>query len=104
MSVVVCFVKNATKGLGPLVGIGECRVRETITVPNTTTASLQADEVAIVLNGEAAGVLVAWGTTPDAATATSTSLSTAGVPVPSGGYSVPIMGKVGDKLNIKAIS
>lgn len=104
MSVVVSFIKPA--GIGGVYaapGIGQCRVRETITVPGTTTAAVEAGEMVVIANGESSIVLAAHGKTPDAAAAAQDANTSAGYPVPAG-LMVPVVASAGDKINIKAIA
>lgn len=104
MSVVVSFVK--TKGIGSVEvqSIGEVRARETLALNGTTTASVQAGEIVLVGNAETAMILVAFGTTPDAQATSSTSATSAGIPVPPGSIGIPLVPPVGAKINVKALA
>lgn len=104
MTVVVSFITPAGIGSIDAPGLGACRIRENITIPGTTAASLLPGEIAIVGNAEASMVAVAFGTTPDAAATSATSASSAGYPVPAGQNSDPIVGRAGDKINVKALA
>jgi hypothetical protein len=84
-------------------GIGQVRARESLTIPASTTATFANGEVAIVVNGESTAVAIAFGTTPDAAATAASAATTAGVVIAAGGW-LPIVGKVGDKINAKSIS
>jgi len=103
MTVSVSFMKPDGIGSINAPGLGRCRTRETITVPGTTTASLEAGEIALLCSGESAVVLAAAGTTPDAQATTATAATQAGVPVPPNVF-VPVVGKVGEKINIKVMA
>lgn len=103
MSVVVSFITPRGLGSVSAPGIGECRVRETITVPGTTTATVADGEMVLISSNEADIVLAAHGTTPDGQAAASTAATSAGYPIPAG-VIVPVMAKVGDKINIKALA
>lgn len=101
MSVKVSFMKPGALGSIDAVGIGDCRICETITVPGTTTATLEAGEIVVLCSTEATAVVAAHGTTPDAASVARTNATSAGYGVPVG-INVPVSAKVGDKINIKA--
>lgn len=101
MTVVVSFVKPQGAGV---IGMGKVRVRENITIPGTTTATAQEGEIVIVGNAETTMVAVAWGTTPDAAALAETAATSAGVCVGAGAVSYPVQPKIGDKINVKAVS
>ena len=102
MTVAVSIITPTGLGSINAPGIGKARVKEILTVPSTTAASLLSGEIFMVSNGEAADVLVATGTTPDAQAAASTVLTTAGMPASVG---VPLFytGNVGDRLNVKVM-
>lgn len=102
MSVVVSFI--SPRGIASInsPGIGDCRVHETITVPGTTTATAAEGEIVLIASGEAAIVLAAHGTTPDAIAAASTAATTAGYPIPTSSM-VIVVPRAGDKINIKAL-
>ena len=103
MTVVVSIITPT--GLGSLnaPGIGRARVKEVLAVGNATAGSLLPGEVFMVANGEAADVLVATGTTPDAQANTSTAVTTAGMPV-SIGATIYVTGAAGDKLSVKVVA
>lgn len=103
MTVVVSFVRPYAVGSVNAPGVGEVRIRENITIPGTTTATLQDGEFAIVMNGEADPVAAALGTTPDAAATASTAATQAGVGI-GAGASLTFGGKPGDKVNVKALA
>jgi hypothetical protein len=103
MTVFVTFAKPGALGSVHAPGVGAARVRESLTIPATTAGAFADGEMAIVVNGEASSVAVATGSTPDAAAAAATVGTTAGVVIPAGGW-LPIVGKVGDMINVKAIS
>jgi hypothetical protein len=102
MSVVVSFVTPRGIGSVDAPAIGGCRVRETITVPGTTMAAVADGEMVLISSGESAIVLAAHGTVPDAAAAAQTAATSAGYPIPTSGF-IPVMAKVGDRINIKAL-
>ena len=103
MTVTVSFVKP--RGVASLCspGIGFCRVAEDLALTETTTASREEGETVIVANGETSMIRVAFGTTPDAATGTATSATSAGVPIPAG-LSMVFVPVNGDKFNVKALA
>jgi hypothetical protein len=103
LTVVVSFIRQAARGL-EASGVGKVRVRENITVPGTTTATLQDGELVLIGNNEASMVAAAFGTTPDADALVSTTATSAGMPVPAGAVAYPIIPAVGDKINIKAVT
>lgn len=101
MPVKVSFMRPGYVGDKSNVAIGDCRICETLTVPATTTASLQDGEFMLVSSTEAATVVGAHGATPDAAATAQTAATSAGYAIPpSQVYCV--QGKVGDKFNAKA--
>lgn len=104
MTVQVIFF--TPHGIGPTqhaLGVGSVRAREAVTIPGTTTATVQSGEAVVVYNGETGGVLVAHGTTPDATATVETAVTSCGFPVAAGQGSTPIMANTGSKVNIKAI-
>jgi hypothetical protein len=103
MTVTVSFFKPTSPGAAGAAGVGFIRVRETIAIPGSTTATAEAGEYVVVLNEEASAVLVAHGTTPDAAAAAATSVTTAGFPVEAGAVSPPIVPATGSKINVKDV-
>lgn len=104
MTVVVSFIRPKGVGSVDAPGVGSIRIREDITIPGTTTATVEDGEVVIVGNGETSMVAVAHGITPDAAAAESTHETSAGYPVAAGTVSDPFVPDTGAKINIKAIS
>ena len=104
MSAVVCFVRAVTSGGGGTAA-GAIRKKEVLTVPSTSTITAEAGEFAIVLNTETTGILVAYGSTPDAVAVTQTTATTAGLGIPAGLDSA-LLGPLatGDKINVKAIA
>ncbi len=103
MSAVVSFVKAVTAG-GGATAAGAIRKKEVLSVPSSSTITAEAGEFAILLNTETTGIQVAYGSTPDAQAATSSSVTTAGLGVPAGLQS-PLLGPLaaGDKINVKAV-
>lgn len=103
MSAVVCFVKAVSAG-GGSTAAGAIRKKEVLTVPSTSTITANAGEYAIVLNTEASAILVAYGSTPDAQAATESSVTTAGLGIPSGLESA-LLGPLaqGAKVDVKVV-
>lgn len=101
MTVKVSFIKPGGLGSVNVIGIGACRICETVTVPGSTSASIQDGEIAVLMSTESAACVAAHGTTPDAAATAATAATSAGYGVPVG-VAFPIAGKVGDKINLKA--
>jgi hypothetical protein len=104
MAATVCFLTAVSAG-GGATAAGAIRKKEVLTVPSTSTITANAGEFAIVLNTESTGILVAYGSTPDAVAVTSTSATTAGLGIPAGLDSA-LLGPLaqGDKINVKAIA
>jgi hypothetical protein len=104
MSAVVSFVKVVSAGGGSSAA-GGVRKKEVLSVASTSTITAQAGEYAIVLNTETTGILVAYGSTPDAQAVTATSATTAGLGIPAGLES-PLLGPLatGDTINVKTIA
>ena len=104
MSAVVCFVTAMSGGAGASAA-GRIRKKEVLSVPSTSTITANAGEFAIVLNTETTGILVAFGSTPDAVATTETSATSAGLGIPSGLDSA-LLGPLaqGDKISVKAIA
>jgi len=103
MAATVCFVTAVSAG-GGSTAAGAIRKKEVLTVPSTSTITANAGEYAIVLNTEATAILVAYGSTPDAQAATSTSATTAGLGVPAGLDSA-LLGPLaqGAKVDVKTV-
>ena len=101
MPVKVSFMRPGHLGSIDAVGVGSCRICETITVPGSTTASAQAGEIVVLISTEASTVVAAHGTTPDAAATAETTATSAGYGLTSYGP-LAIAVKIGDKINIKA--
>lgn len=104
MSVTVVFFTPGGIGSINAPGVGSVRIRETLTIPNSTTAAVQEGEAVMVYNGETSGVAVAFGSTPDAAATDKTSATTAGYPVAPSQLSPTFVPKIGDKVNVKVIA
>jgi hypothetical protein len=102
MAAVVSFMNAGSAGAGA-GAVSRVRKMEILTIPSTSTITGQSGEIAIILNTETAGILVAVGSTPDAAAVTDTSATTAGQGVPAGLTSPPIILQFGDKVSVKAI-
>jgi len=103
MTVFASFAKPSGMGSIHAPGIGSIRARESLTIPATTSTAFVDGEVAIVFNNESAPVFVAFGTTPDAAAGAASAATTAGVTIAAGAW-LPIIGKAGDKINVKPVS
>lgn len=106
MPIIVSFCQpGRLAGSATSVGIGRCRIRETLTLGSgvTTTAAAQAGEIAIVHSTETAAVLGAKGTAPDAAAAVVAAGTDAGFPVGPGQITPVEMG-AGEKLNFKPLA
>ena len=101
MPVKVSFIRPGPMGSIDAVGVGSCRICETITVPGSTTASAQEGEIVLLVSTEGSAAVAAHGTTPDAAATAQTTATSAGYGVPSG-ILMPIAVKTGDKISIKA--
>lgn len=103
MSAVVSFVKMVSGGAG-LSTVGRARKMEVLTVPSTTTITAEPGEVAIILNTETSGVLVAFGSTPDGQATSETSATSAGIGIAAGQASPPLVLAQGDKVNVKTVA
>jgi hypothetical protein len=101
MTVVVSFIRPGGAGV---VGVDKVRVRENVTIPGSTTARAEDGEIVVIGNAETSMVAAAWGTTPDAAATAETSATTAGFCIGAGAVSYPIRPRVGDKVNVKAVT
>lgn len=102
MSIFVSFIRPSGRGFA--TGIKLCRVRETLAINDTTAAVAEDGEMVLIENGETTPVFVAWGSTPDASAAASTTSTSAGITIPPGAYAFPIEMHIGDKINVKAAS
>ena len=100
---VIFFTPQGVGKTNAVQGVGRIRIREAVTIPGTTTATVQNGESVIVYNGEASGVLVAHGSTPAATTGTETDASSAGLTVPTLSNSLPLEPATGSKIHIAAI-
>lgn len=103
MSAVVSFMNAGNIGAG---GAGASRVRkmEILTVPSTSTITALAGEVAVILNTETTGILVSWGSTPNAQATSATSATSAGQGIPAGLTSPGLVMADGDKVDVKVIA
>lgn len=102
MAAVVSFMSAKSGGAG-VSAVWTVRKMEVLSVPSTSTITADAGEIAVVLNTEATGILVASGSTPDAQATTSTSATTAGHGIPAGLSSPAILMNQGGKISVKAI-
>lgn len=103
MSAVVCFVRAVSGGAGAAT-VGKIRKKEVLTVPSTSTITAEAGEVALILNTETTGILVAFGSTPDAQATTQTTATSAGMGVAAGLEGSPMALASGDKIDVKTIA
>jgi hypothetical protein len=112
MAVYVSFVKP--KNIGPVItgnlsgmpapAVGSCRVFEKLTLGDPTTAAARSGEIALVYNGEATAIQIAFGPTPDASLNAESGVSTAAIVVPAGQSSDVLVLKAGDKVDTAALS
>lgn len=103
MTVVVSFIKSVSGGVNASA-VGECRVRENLTVGGTTTATVLNGEMVVIGNAETSMIAAAFGATPDAAATASSGVTSAGFPVPAGQNSYPLLPPAGSKINVKAVT
>ena len=104
MTVVVSFIRGAQIAQGAS-GVSSVRAQERLAVGSTTTNSTQVGDTVLIGNGETSMIAVAFGTTPDAAAADSSTfpLTSAGMPIAAGAVGVPIVPGAGYKINVKAV-
>lgn len=102
MAVIVSFA--TLKGIGSIhaPGIGAVRKMEVVAADAATTSAAEEGEVAVITNGEADPVLVAFGASPDGDAAAATAATSAGVGVPAGGVLILPVNK-GDKVAVAAL-
>lgn len=104
MAVVVNFVRcRGIEGAYAAPIISEVRIREDITVPGTTTNSIQDGEVIMVVNNESNAVAVAVGTAPNADAIESSAATSAGFAINSRD-SFAFYPPGGAKVNVKAVA
>lgn len=103
MAVQVIFFEAKSMGSMDAPGVGNVRVREAITIPGETTAKAAAGEAVMIFNGEGSPVLVAHGSSPDAAATAATGATTAGAPVGSN-QSLVLVPAVDAKISVKALA
>jgi hypothetical protein len=103
MSVTISFMRAATAGAGA-AAVSTVRKKEVVTIGNSTTITALPGEVGWVYNGETSGILVAWGSSPDAQATTATSATTAGFAVPAGMCGPIMILASGDTVNVKTIA
>ena len=104
MAVFVSFVRPAGIGSLNAPGIGRVRATEILSVPGTTSNTVQDGELVLIASTEGAFVRVAHGTVPDAAAATETNATSAGLPVPPQSSEIVVVPAVGAKINVKALA
>lgn len=85
-------------------GLGVVRKRESIALAAVTTEAAKPGETIVIHNAEATSILVALGSTPDAAALTATSLTSAGYLLAAGATSPVFVPAVGDKVSAKVVS
>lgn len=103
MTVQVVFFRPQGIGSAHAPGVAGIRVREAVTIPGTTTATVRDGESVVVYNGETGAVFAAHGLTPNATATAATAATTAGFPIPAGQNSPPIQAATGAKINVKAV-
>jgi hypothetical protein len=104
MSVIVTFCKaKGIRGSAQNPAVAEARVRETLALNNSTTATITDGEIVLVGNNESAMILAAFGSTPDAAATAETAQTSAGVPI-GAGQVMALRPPAGTKINVKALS
>lgn len=101
MAVIVTLTRPGGLGSISAVGMGRARAMEVVSVPGTTTISLQEGEMAVLMSTETDVVLAAIGSTPDAQATTATGVTSAGFAI-APGIPYPVALQAGDKLNFKA--
>lgn len=104
MTVKVTFF--TPKGIGSVnaPGVGRVRSSETVALSAASAAAAQEGEVALVFNGETSAILFAHGTVPDAAATTESDVTSAGMAIPAGQMSLPIVLAEDAKISVKAMS
>ena len=103
MSVIVSFCTPRGIGSVHAPGIGTARIRQDLTLGDTTTGAAADGEIAYLVNDEDSVVVVAFGSGPDADATEATDATSAGIAVPAGGALV-LVTRAGDKVNAKAVS
>ncbi len=102
MAVHVIFMSPRGIGSEDAPGIGVIRAREEVAAGGVSEGAAQLGEVVMVVNDTASTVLVAYGSTPDAAAVAQTNATSAGFPVIGGRYSPPFVVPAGAKVGVKA--
>lgn len=102
MAVIVSFA--TPKGIGSIhaPGIGAVRTMEVVATDGESTAAAQEGEVAVITNGEADPMLVAFGSAPDGDAATATATTSAGVGIAAGQVLILPVNE-GDKVAVAAV-
>lgn len=103
MAVQVIFFEAKSMGSMDSPGVGAVRLRESVTAPGVTTGKVKAGEAVLIFNGDGSPVLVAHGSTPDAAATDATEATTAGVPVGST-LSQVLVPAIDSKISVKALT
>lgn len=83
-------------------GVGNIRRREVVAPGAVSEAEVAEGEMVMVVNTGDAAVLFAYGSAPDAAALEQTNGTSAGLPVPAGQVSPPVMAPTGSKVSVKA--
>lgn len=104
MAAHVMFMSPRGIGTPHAPGIGNIRLREAVIVPGVTNAVANPGEMVMVVNDDAATILAAYGSAPDAALLVETNASSAGIPVPTKSFSPPMMVRPGEKVSVKALA
>lgn len=102
MAVVVSFFSPSSMGSVHAPALGGARVTEIVTIPDSTTATAEPGEAALVVNNETDPVMVAIGATPDASALAQTAATSAAVCVPAGG-SLVLRVPAGARVDVRAV-
>lgn len=103
MALLVSFGKPGYLGSLAVLGLGECRVSESVALGGTTTNAAQDGEIALLISTESAATYVAQGLTPDASATTATNATEARQAIPPLAL-VPMEMKAGEKIAFAALS
>lgn len=103
MPVKVSFMRPGTLGAVDAIGVGACRVCETLTLPGTTTAAALPGEIVLMVSTETGACIAAHGSTPSAVATTATAATSAGYGIPTG-VAIAVAVQGGDKINVQAFA
>lgn len=103
MPVKVSFIRPGQLGSVGAVGIGACRLSETLTLPGTTTAGALDGEIVLLVSTETGACIAAHGATPNAAATGATAATSAGYGLPTG-IAVAVAVRAGDRINVQAFA